>query len=167
MNDSVVADTFGGRIRVRACGICVAGDRVLLTAQRGLLPGQLLYWSPPGGGLHLGEQATAAAEREVLEETGVTIKAMSFMFFREYIRPPLHAVELYFLTPPIGAPAVVMGSDPELPAGKQLITEARFMTLDEIRQLPAESVDPIFRNLDSLAYLCGEQNWPTIQKTLI
>lgn len=49
------------------------GDAVLLV-QRGHPPSQGL-WAIPGGSVRLGETLQAAAEREILEETGVVIRA--------------------------------------------------------------------------------------------
>jgi len=50
------------------------GDRVLLV-QRGRPPA-MGQWAIPGGNIQLGENLQAAAEREILEETGITIKAL-------------------------------------------------------------------------------------------
>ena len=58
-------------------GIGVAvlrGDRVLLV-RRGRPP-SMGQWALPGGAQKLGETAEAAARREVLEETGVTLGAL-------------------------------------------------------------------------------------------
>ena len=49
------------------------GDAVLLV-QRGSAP-SLGMWAIPGGRVRLGETLQAAAEREILEETGVVIRA--------------------------------------------------------------------------------------------
>jgi 8-oxo-dGTP diphosphatase len=49
--------------------VCVRGDDVLLI-RRGAAP-MASAWSIPGGGIEWGEAATAAALRELHEETGV------------------------------------------------------------------------------------------------
>jgi 8-oxo-dGTP diphosphatase len=55
---------------IKAASACVwRGDEVLL-AQRGKTWGYG-YWSLPGGKIEAGETAQQAAERELLEETGV------------------------------------------------------------------------------------------------
>jgi 8-oxo-dGTP diphosphatase len=49
------------------------GDAVLLV-QRGNPPSRGM-WAIPGGSVRLGETLQTAAEREILEETGVVIRA--------------------------------------------------------------------------------------------
>jgi 8-oxo-dGTP diphosphatase len=51
--------------------VVLRGDQVLLV-RRGRPPA-LGRWSLPGGGQELGETAEAAARRELLEETGLTV----------------------------------------------------------------------------------------------
>ena len=53
-----------------AVSTAVFRDGQVLLAQRGKLPLRGL-WSLPGGHIHAGEKAEAAAHRELLEETGV------------------------------------------------------------------------------------------------
>ena len=58
------------RVRV----LCVATDgRVLLMHWRDPESGALL-WEPPGGGVHDGESTRAAGERELREETGLSLE---------------------------------------------------------------------------------------------
>ncbi|MFO7592728.1 MAG: NUDIX hydrolase [Pseudomonadota bacterium] len=58
-------------------------DRVLLV-QRGRQPGQG-QWAIPGGKVCAGESLHAAAEREVLEETGICIEVHELAWHFEYI----------------------------------------------------------------------------------
>jgi len=61
------------------------GDAVLL-----VLRGKPPYageWAVPGGKVRWGESLAAAAEREVLEETGVRIRAGEPIFTFEHIEP--------------------------------------------------------------------------------
>ncbi|MBN1380877.1 MAG: NUDIX hydrolase [Deltaproteobacteria bacterium] len=59
--------------RVGVGAVVIKDDKVLLV-KRGIAPSMGL-WAIPGGGLELGETLQEGAEREILEETGVTIRA--------------------------------------------------------------------------------------------
>lgn len=165
LNDEIIS-TFGHRVRVRASGICVKDNRILLAGHRGLTEDGL-YWCPPGGGVSFGEPVRAAIEREMLEETGLRAVIGRFMFLREFLKPPLHAIELYFEASVSDGENAVKGTDPELGITGQLIEEVRLMTIGEIRKLPAACVDPVFHTVTSTGYLLDERNWPVIQKQLI
>ncbi len=165
MNDEIVS-TFGHRVRVRVSGICVKDNRILLVGHRGLTEGGL-YWCPPGGGVNFGEPARAAAKREISEETGLRAEIDRFMFLHEFLKPPLHAIELYFEAFVENGEGYVKGNDPELGTAGQLIEDVRFMTIGEIRNLPAQNIDPVFHTVTSAGYLLDERNWPAIQKQLI
>ncbi|OYV44006.1 MAG: phosphohydrolase [Acidocella sp. 20-57-95] len=57
--------------------IVLRGEEVLLI-KRGRPPAQFA-WSLPGGGQELGETAEAAARRELLEETGLTVGPLTLI----------------------------------------------------------------------------------------
>jgi len=65
-------------------GAVVMKDGKVLLVKRGIDPNKGL-WAIPGGSLKLGETLQEGAEREIMEETGITIKAKdpvySFDFF--------------------------------------------------------------------------------------
>ncbi|MCX5854565.1 MAG: NUDIX hydrolase [Deltaproteobacteria bacterium] len=65
-------------------GAVVLKDGKVLLVKRGIAPSKGL-WAIPGGSLKLGETLQEGAEREILEETGVVVKAgkpfYSFDFF--------------------------------------------------------------------------------------
>lgn len=165
MNEEI-QKTFGHRLRVRASGISILDQKVLLVGLTGLVSGGL-YWCPPGGGISYGESAREAVAREIREETGVQAKTGRFMFLKEFLSPPLHALELYFEAKITDVSKLKIGSDPEITDGHQLISEVDFFSLDEIKKLPREAVDSIFHHLPSLEYLQDANYWSTIQKELI
>jgi ADP-ribose pyrophosphatase len=65
-------------------GAVVIKDGKVLLVKRGIAPSKGM-WAIPGGSLELGETLQQGAEREILEETGVVVKAgkpfYSFDFF--------------------------------------------------------------------------------------
>ena len=64
--------------RVGVGAVVLREGRVLLV-RRGVAPAMGL-WAIPGGGLRIGETIQAGAEREILEETGITIRAGAPLF---------------------------------------------------------------------------------------
>lgn len=79
---SLPAAAYPAGPRPAVGAVVLHAGRVLLV-RRGRPPGQGL-WSIPGGSVRLGETLQQAAEREVLEETGVAIRA----------RQPIHTFDL-------------------------------------------------------------------------
>jgi len=64
---------YPGHPRV-GVGAIVIKDNAVLLVKRGINPGKGL-WAIPGGNLKLGETLQDAAQREVMEETGIEIEA--------------------------------------------------------------------------------------------
>lgn len=71
-----------GTIRVAARALVVHRGHVLFL--RAVEPGREFYFLP-GGGVNHGETLAAACEREVLEETGLRVRATRPLFLREFI----------------------------------------------------------------------------------
>ena len=67
-----------------AVGAVVFHDNRVLLVQRGKPPGKGV-WAIPGGRVKIGETLKQAAQREVLEETGLTIRAGDPVFSLEVI----------------------------------------------------------------------------------
>ncbi|MBY0435045.1 MAG: NUDIX hydrolase [Cyclobacteriaceae bacterium] len=137
--DSSAKEIYGNRVRIRFCGLCWRENRLLLVNHFGLYGHD--FWAPPGGGAEFGQPAAANVEREFMEETGLTVKAGSFRFGCEFIKPPLHAVELFFDVEVISG-ELAPGRDPE--RKKQIIREVGFFTEQEVRNLPADHKHGVF-----------------------
>jgi 8-oxo-dGTP diphosphatase len=140
-----VNETYGNRIRLRACGICVHEHQVLMVNHRFL--SETDFWSPPGGGIEFGESAAACLMREFKEETGLDVRADNFLFTCEFIRPPLHAIEFFFAVTLLGG-VVRKGTDPEADAGHQLIADVKFLPWNELKMMDPNAVHGAFRLVD-------------------
>jgi ADP-ribose pyrophosphatase len=67
-----------------AVGAIVFKDKQVLLVRRGKPPARDL-WAIPGGSVEIGETLQRAAEREIFEETGITIQALEPVFTFDYI----------------------------------------------------------------------------------
>ncbi len=139
MTDSVY-ETFGNKLRVRVCGLCIDKDRLLMINHKGINEGD--FWAPPGGGLQFGETLEMCLKREFEEETGLKIEIQDFLFICEFIHVPLHAIEMFFRVE-IKKGILKKGIDPEL-LDKQIIHEVKFLHWAEINALSSKSRHGIF-----------------------
>ena len=149
--DNEIDRIYGNRLRVRVCGLCWEDDRLLLV-NHGMITGKNL-WLPPGGGLEFGETVDKALKREFLEETGLEVDLVDFAFGCEFIKKPLHALELFFNVVKKGG-AIKTGYDPEL----QIIQDVRFFSESEMSSLNPDELHGIFKlagNLSGLGKLTG------------
>jgi 8-oxo-dGTP diphosphatase len=128
----VINNTYGHKPRMRVCGICMQEEKILLVKHNSIGTKGYL-WAPPGGGIEFGESMEQTLVREFAEETGLEIEVGRFLFVNEYIYAPLHAVELFFQVKVTGG-ALAIGTDPEMPLDKQLISEVQFISVVEILQ---------------------------------
>jgi ADP-ribose pyrophosphatase YjhB (NUDIX family) len=69
-------------VELRCSGVVFQEDRILLVRH---IRGDGSYWVLPGGGPLEGEVATSAVEREILEETGLPVRARKVLFVWEGI----------------------------------------------------------------------------------
>jgi 8-oxo-dGTP diphosphatase len=141
MQNSII-DLYGNRLRVRACGICIREEKLLLVNHRSITAGD--FWAPPGGGISYGEKAENCLSREFKEETGLTIEVGRFLFACEFLYPPLHAIELFFeVSAGEGTPTT--GLDPEMDGKNQIIQEVRFLSWAEIKSFNPASLHGLFQ----------------------
>jgi 8-oxo-dGTP diphosphatase len=145
-----IAEIYGNKVRLRVCGLCWQEDSLLMIMHK---MDDNDFWAPPGGGVEYGEAIEDALKREFLEETGITVNVGKFLFGCEFIKTPLHAVELFFEVKKV-AGVLKGGYDPEL----QIIESARFLSWNNIKNIPKKSLHGIINKCpdhDSLRQLRG------------
>jgi len=149
--DPRIAETYGNKLRIRVCGLCWEGNNLLLVNHKSLTASD--FWAPPGGGVEFGETLEMALKREFLEETGLIVDVLEFAFGCEFIKMPLHAIELFFRVAATGG-KLKTGYDPEL----EVIQETKFLTEGEIQQILPEQMHGIFQistQAKNLKFLSG------------
>jgi 8-oxo-dGTP diphosphatase len=144
MPDNSVQEFYGNRVRVRVCGLCWKGDALLLINHRGLYKHD--FWAPPGGGLEFGERAEKSLRREFLEETGLRISVGKLLVVCEFVKPPLHAVELFFEVTPTGG-RLHMGKDPEMGDRNQIIQQVRYVRKLELHGMPSGNLHGLLKKV--------------------
>jgi len=137
-----IQNLYGNKVRIRVCGICVVSDQLLLINHHGLRAKD--FWSPPGGGIELGETMQGGLEREFLEETNLSVRCKDFLFIAEFIELPIHAVELFFSVEYQGGD-LKTGHDPEMNADAQIIKESRFHQWSDIAKMDKNELHGIFK----------------------
>lgn len=149
-NEEEVAKTFGNRLRVRVCGILLQNEKVLMAKHK--MDGKdAVFWAPPGGGLEYGESTEDALKREFIEETGLEIEIKRFLCTHEFLAPPLHGIELFFLVEKVSG-ELITGKDPEM-GNRQILEKLDFLSFPEIVNKPAGTVHQLFSHCKSLSDL--------------
>jgi 8-oxo-dGTP diphosphatase len=122
----------------------VISDEEILMIRRGLPP-YVGAWSLPGGKLNWGETVHDALSREVLEETGLSVRLGSLAGVVESIDPDgsFHYVILDYF-------AEVLGGD--LRAGDDA-TEVQWVSLNRVAEL--ETTPGLISYLDDLGLIYG------------
>ncbi len=124
--------------RVAVGAVVFKQERVLLV-RRACPPGSG-QWAIPGGKVRLGETMQQAAEREILEETGITIRAKDPIFFFETIdRDDRGQVRFHYVI--IDLAAEYAGG--HLQPGDDA-SDVRWVSAEELQTLP---VSPATRTL--------------------
>jgi len=119
------------RIEIIARGVAIEDDRVLLCRS---VPGDYAYL--PGGHVEPGEPAARALEREMLEETGLEVRAGSLLCVHEarfeQQGAPRHEINLVFH----------MEHPRRWPAAPESLEPAIAFTWTALRDLPAANLLP-------------------------
>ena len=129
-----VREFYGNQIRIRVSGLLFKDEKLLL-AKHMIDDDEL--WAPPGGGLEFGESIEATLIREFKEEAGLVVVPGEFRFLTEYLKPPLHAVELFYkIETYSGRPS--LGYDPEF-KNQIVLTELLFIGPAELAEIPQKN----------------------------
>lgn len=126
-----------------AVGVVVFKDNRVLLVRRGKAPAAG-EWAIPGGSVKLGERLRAAAEREIMEETGITIRAEAPIFqFESIEKDDTGQVRFHFII--IDFAATYLGGD--ICPGDDA-TDARWVTAAQLLDLRVNSVTrKVLKNL--------------------
>jgi ADP-ribose pyrophosphatase len=126
-----------------AVGAVVFKDNRVLLVQRGKSPA-LGQWAIPGGSVKLGETLRRAAEREIMEETGITIHAEAPIYqFESIEKDNTGQVRFHFVI--IDVAATYIGGD--IRPGDDA-ADARWVSSAELKDLPVNSVTrKVLKNL--------------------
>jgi len=150
--DKTAQQIYGGKVRIRVCGLSWKDEKLLLVNHFGLYHHD--FWAPPGGGIEFGDHAETNLEREFAEETGLVVKTEELQFICELIQPPLHAIELFFNVMVIGG-KLITGSDPEMDEKQQIIKQVQYLSIAEIDRMPDSHKHGLFRFAKSRDKIMG------------
>ena len=142
--DDIIANKFGNRLRIRACGLLIKEKKILLIKHEGL--GKLnALWAPPGGAVEFGETIRQTIKREFKEETNLNISVEQQIALCEHIEFPLHAIELFYRVAHESGD-LHLGTDPELTDNEQIITDIKYLSKTDLLKLDKRLLHPILLN---------------------
>lgn len=126
---SKLKNDYPGNPRV-AVGAVVFKDECVLLVRRGQPPAEDL-WAIPGGSVEIGETLREAAEREILEEAGIRIRATKPIYTFDVIdRDAAGKVRFHYVIVDLAADYV----EGEPKPGDDAL-EARWVSANEIKDL--------------------------------
>lgn len=143
-----IVEKFGNHIRIRVCGVLIIQDSILLVKHRFLGQNGVL-WAPPGGGMQFGERAEETLKREFLEETGLKVRIDQYLFTHEFLKPPLHAIELFFKVDHVDG-KLRKGRDPEMHKHEQIIEQVAFLTISQLKKIQTDSLHYVLQKVHKL-----------------
>jgi 8-oxo-dGTP diphosphatase len=138
-----ILQEFGHKLRLRVCGICIEAGQILAVKHQYLGEGGYL-WAPPGGGLQYGESVESCLKREFIEETGLDIAVERFLFVNEFLKVPLHGIELFFEVRRIGG-SLKVGQDPEMLPEQQMIEAVAFLSAATLQAEKPDCLHAVLR----------------------
>jgi len=141
-----IDEKFGKRLRLRVNGVLVQDDKILMIKHK--MSDQRNFWNVPGGGMDYGSDSVENLKREFLEETGLEISVNDLLCVHEFLKPPLHAVELYFEVGKVGG-ELKIGADPELAENSQIIAELAFLSVEDLAKIGNDEKHRLFWELNS------------------
>ena len=164
MTSSDFTMAFGNRTRIRVCGVAIDHDSILLV-NHSRLNDLRIWWAPPGGEIKFGETLEEGLIREFKEETGLLIEVEEQMFITEYIKKPLHAVEIFFRVKVLSG-ELKIGYDPELSTNKQSITDVKYVTFEELRMVENIAKHHCLHQLTQVSEVLNKKGYFPYQKKM-
>ena len=117
---------------VAIVGAIVIRDGKVLLVKRGVAPSKGL-WAIPGGMIELGETIQQAAEREILEETGIQIQAREPVYTFDMIdRDEEGRIRYHYVV--VDVFAFYVSGEPQ---ARDDVVDARWVAPEELEALPA------------------------------
>jgi len=129
-----------------AVGAIVFREDKILLIKRGRPPAKA-QWAIPGGNVQLGESLQAAAQREILEETGIVIKATEPVYtFDAIVKDADGRIQFHYVIVDLAAEYIEGEPQPGDDA-------------DDVRWVPAEELEGLHVSPPTLDLLQGKYDF--------
>ncbi|GGK12657.1 NUDIX hydrolase [Deinococcus malanensis] len=128
------------RHRISAAGVVLRGDQLLMVHHH--QPGAFDFWVPPGGGVEGHESLLQAAEREVHEETGLSVRAERILYLQELVDGDSRICKSFVRCHEVGG---ALSQAHRVDDEREVLVEARFMTAGQMTALDVRP--PVFRDV--------------------